>query len=232
MIHPELNGLMSNVYIAYYRVSTTKQGISGLGLEAQRHAVEQHLSPGDRIIAEFTEVESGNRKDRPQLSLAIDRAKLTGAKLLVAKLDRLARNLHFITTLMQTKVRFVAADMPDANDLTVHILAAVAEAEAKMISDRTKAALAAAKARGQRLGNDGSNLGNYREGALKSAAIRSANAGEHARCVSKLIEEARDAGSSSLRSIASYLNERSIMSPRGGSWSAASVSRVVQRIAA
>ncbi|MEG8028978.1 recombinase family protein [Sphingomonas aerolata] len=217
-------------YIIYKRVSTAKQGLSGLGLDAQARAVSDHLRPSDRIIAEFTEVESGKRSDRPQLALAIERAKLTGAKLLVAKLDRLARNLHFITTLMQTKVRFVAADMPDANDLTVHILAAVAEAEAKMISARTKAALAAAKAKGTRLGNDGSNLANAELGLLRSAAIRSARADDHASGVSRLIDQAKAEGSTSLRAVARWLNDRRIMAPRGGVWSASSVRRVIERV--
>ncbi|SEJ87300.1 Site-specific DNA recombinase [Sphingobium sp. AP50] len=215
-------------YVAYYRVSTRRQGSSGLGLEAQRNAVAEHLRSRDNVIAEYTEVESGKRKDRPALLEAIERAQLTGARLIVAKLDRLARNLHFITTLMETKVRFVAADLPDANNLTVHILAAVAEAEAKMISDRTKAALAAAKARGQRLGDDGSNLRNQSVGLKRSLEVRQEAAQLRAASVRKVIVEAQGQGAASLAQIAQFLNERSIRAARGGAWTSTAVSRVMR----
>jgi DNA invertase Pin-like site-specific DNA recombinase len=140
-------------FVAYYRVSTERQGRSGLGLEAQQKAVRDHLNGGNwGIVAEFTEVESGKRSDRPQLAAALAACRLRGAKLIIAKLDRLARNVHFVSGLMESGVDFVAADFPQANRLTVHILAAVAEHEAKMISERTKVALAAAKRRGVKLG--------------------------------------------------------------------------------
>ena len=141
-------------FVAYYRVSTDKQSRSGLGLEAQRAAVEAHVA-GARgaVAAGFIEVESGRKKDRPQLAAALAAARAHRAVLVIAKLDRLARNVHFVSGLMESGVEFVAADMPTVNRLTVHILAAVAEEEARMISARTKAALAAAKARGVRLGN-------------------------------------------------------------------------------
>jgi DNA invertase Pin-like site-specific DNA recombinase len=130
-------------FVAYYRVSTERQGRSGLGLEAQQKAVRDHLNGGNwGIVAEFTEVESGKRSDRPQLAAALAACRLRGAKLIIAKLDRLARNVHFVSGLMESGVDFVAADFPQANRLTVHILAAVAEHEAKMISERTKVALA------------------------------------------------------------------------------------------
>ncbi len=134
-------------FVAYHRVSTDKQGRSGLGLEAQRSAVEAHVA-GARgtVTAAFIEVESGRRKDRPQLAAALAAARVHRAVLVIAKLDRLARNVHFVSGLMESGVEFVAADMPTVNRLTVHILAAVAEEEARMISARTKAALAAAKA--------------------------------------------------------------------------------------
>ena len=133
---------MESTFVAYYRVSTTKQGHSGLGLEAQQQAVANFVRCRDCIVAEFTEVETGTgKRARPQLALAIAEAKRTGSQLVVAKLDRLARNLHFITTLQQANVDFVAADMPNANSLTVHIYAAMAEHEARLISERTKAAL-------------------------------------------------------------------------------------------
>src|ERR1700733_8691988 len=142
-------------FVCYYRVSTQKQGRSGLGLEAQQKAVRDHLNGGNwKVVGEFTEVETGKRADRPQLAAALAACRLHGAKLIIAKLDRLARNVHFISGLMESKVDFVAVDFPQANRLTVHILAAVAEHEAKMISERTKVALAAARARGVKLGGD------------------------------------------------------------------------------
>src|SRR5713226_8632785 len=141
-------------FIAYLRVSTDKQGQSGLGIEAQRKAVTDYLDGGNwQLLAEHVEVESGKRSDRPQLQAALAHAKATGATIVIAKLDRLARNVAFISNLMESGVDFVAADMPMANRLTVHVLAAVAEHEQEMISQRTKAALAAAKVRGVKLGN-------------------------------------------------------------------------------
>jgi DNA invertase Pin-like site-specific DNA recombinase len=152
-------------YVAYYRVSTDKQGASGLGLEAQREAVARNLGAGS-LLAEFTEVESGKRSaNRPQLIAALEMCKRKKAILLIAKLDRLARNVHFISGLMEAGVEFVAADMPTANRLTVHIMAAFAEHEAAMISARTKAALQAAKARGTVLGNP-----RWQAGLVKGAA--------------------------------------------------------------
>src|SRR6266404_4008447 len=136
-------------FVSYLRVSTQKQGESGLGIEAQRTAVAEYLNGGRwKLLAEYVEVESGKHNERPQLAAATTLAKATGATLIVAKLDRLARNVHFISCLMESGVDFVAADMPMTNKLTVHVLAAVAEHEREMISQRTKAALAAAKARG------------------------------------------------------------------------------------
>src|SRR6266436_4972669 len=147
---------MSSRFVAYYRVSTDRQGRSGLGLDAQRYAVMRHVASHDgELIADFCEIESGKRSDRPQLAAAIAAAKKAKATLIIAKLDRLARNVHFISGLMESGVEFVAADMPMANRLTVHILAAVAEHEREAISARTKAALAAAKARGVELGKHG-----------------------------------------------------------------------------
>ena len=141
-------------FIAYFRVSTDKQGKSGLGLEAQRKAVLDYLNGGRwTLVQEFVEIESGKHSDRQQLAAALAACKKHRAKLVIAKLDRLSRNLAFIAALMESSVEFVAVDNPHANKLTVHILAAVAEHEREMISERTKAALQAAKARGVRLGN-------------------------------------------------------------------------------
>lgn len=139
--------------VAYYRVSTKKQGQSGLGLEAQRHAVQQLAKQqGAEIVAEFTEVETGKRSDRVEITRAIARARAQRGTLVIAKLDRLARNVVFVATLMESGCDFVACDNPSATPLTVHILSAVAEDEARRISERTKAALAAAKRRGVKLG--------------------------------------------------------------------------------
>lgn len=156
-------------FIAYYRVSTQKQGASGLGLEAQQEAVARYLNGGEwELVGRFVETESGKGADalakRPQLRAALDACRKSGAKLLIAKLDRLARNVHFITGLMEASrgngknaVKFVACDIPDANDLTIHLMAAFAEHEAKRISERTKDALAMAKKRGVVLGRAGAD---------------------------------------------------------------------------
>src|SRR2546421_2783287 len=160
-------------FIAYFRVSTDKQGKSGLGLEAQRKAVLDYLNGGRwELVQEFVEVESGKHNERPQLQAALAACKKHRARLVIAKLDRLSRNLAFIATLMESGVEFVAVDNPHANKLTVHILAAVAQHEREMISERTTAALQAAKARGVRLGNP--NLS-------KAAAIGRARLQEGAR---------------------------------------------------
>ena len=139
-------------FVTYLRVSTDRQGKSGLGLEAQRKAVVDHVAGKGQIAAEFVEVESGKKNDRPQLARALAEAKRIGAVLLIAKLDRLARNVAFIANLLESGVEIAAADMPEANRFLLHVMAAVAEHEARMISDRTRAALAAAKARGAALG--------------------------------------------------------------------------------
>jgi DNA invertase Pin-like site-specific DNA recombinase len=147
--------------VAYYRVSTQKQGISGLGLEAQQRAVRDHLDRTRRkLIAELVEIESGKNPDRPKLAEALKLCRLTGAKLIVARLDRLARNVAFVSRLMEAGADFEAVDFPQANRFTVHILAAVAEYEARLISERTRAGLAAAKARGVKLGGRRATSGN------------------------------------------------------------------------
>lgn len=139
-------------FIAYYRVSTEKQGASGLGLEAQREAVINHIKP-ENIFKEFKEIESGRKKDRPILLQAIQLCKEHHATLVIAKLDRLARNVSFISTLLESGIKFVCCDMPTANELTIHIYSAIAQDEAKRISQRTKEALAIKKAQGHKLGN-------------------------------------------------------------------------------
>ena len=212
-------------FVAYYRVSTDRQGQSGLGLEAQRSAVLAYLNGGSwTMIAELTEVESGKHADRPQLAAALAACKKHKAKLVIAKLDRLSRNLAFIATLMDSGVEFVAVDNPHANKLTVHILAAVAQHEREMISQRTRDALQAAKARGKRLGNP--NLASARQGALEA---NSAAADRFAANVRPIIEQIQKSGVSSLRGVARALTARGIKTARGGEWTARMVINVLER---
>jgi DNA invertase Pin-like site-specific DNA recombinase len=143
-------------YVIYYRVSTKKQGLSGLGLEAQKTIVENYVKT-NKVIAEFTEIETGKSANRPQLNRALECCKTNNATLIVAKLDRLARNLHFVTSLQAANIDFVCCDMPTANRLTIHIIAAIAENEAQLISTRTKQALAEKKKQGIKLGNPYNN---------------------------------------------------------------------------
>src|SRR5690348_3276152 len=217
-------------FIAYYRVSTDKQGQSGLGLEAQRKTVTDYLNGGAwALIGEFTEVESGKRNDnRPVLAKALAACRAHGATLVIAKLDRLARNVAFISNLMESSVEFVAVDFPAANRLTIHILAAVAEHEAQAISDRTRAALAAATARGVRLGGFRGRAGTCTDLA-RARASRIANSNQRVRDLMPVIHALKAEGHRSLRSIATGLNQRSIPAPRGGIWSAAQVQRILSR---
>jgi DNA invertase Pin-like site-specific DNA recombinase len=214
-------------FIAYYRVSTDKQGKSGLGLDAQREAVRAFLAGnGWPPLLEFTEVESGKRNDRPELAAALAACRKHGATLVIAKLDRLARNVAFVSNLMESGVEFVAADFPTANRLTVHILAAVAEHEREMISTRTKAALAAAKARGKKLGG-------YRGVSVDQAMGTQANAtkarewaqGELGQEIAKM-----KASGSSLWEIAHSLNNIGVRTRRGGDWQAVTVKRVLEKM--
>ena len=213
-------------FVAYYRVSTDRQGRSGLGLEAQQAAVRAYLNGGSwALLDEFTEVESGAVNDRPALQAALERCRLTGAALVIAKLDRLSRDAHFLLGLAKAGVRFVAVDMPTANDLTVGIMALVAEQERKAISARTKAALAAAKARGVTLG--GYKGGPVVDGKLGAAAQKE-QADEFAAAVGPLVLELRRAGLS-LRAIGTELTAKGIQTARGGAWTAAAVRSVLLR---
>jgi DNA invertase Pin-like site-specific DNA recombinase len=219
-------------FVAYYRVSTERQGRSGLGLDAQKKAVRDHLNGGDwKLVAEFVEVESGKRSDRPKLAEALKACRVRGATLIIAKLDRLARHVHFVSGLMESGVDFTAVDFPQANRLTVHILAAVAEHEAKMISERTKAALQAAKARGVKLGgNRGAVLtAEAREAGCKAVTAR---ADARAADLAPTVADIQAAGTTSLRGIAAELNRRGIRTPRGvGEWKAGQVSQLLARLA-
>jgi DNA invertase Pin-like site-specific DNA recombinase len=213
-------------FVAYFRVSTDRQGRSGLGLDAQRKSVLDYLDGGRwELVAEFTEVESGRRNDRPELDKALAACKRNKAKLVIAKLDRLSRNLAFIATLMDSGVEFVAVDNPHANKLTIHILAAVAQHEREIISARTSAALEAAKARGKRLGNP-----KLSEARRHAARARREKADSHSANILPLIREIQNTGVKSLRGIARALAARGVRTARGGAWTAVQVSDILGRL--
>jgi DNA invertase Pin-like site-specific DNA recombinase len=212
-------------FIAYYRVSTTQQGRSGLGLEAQRQAV--HAFIGSPPQHEFTEIESGKRSDRPELLRALDLAELSGAILIVAKLDRLSRDVEFLSRLQKSPVRIIFADMPFADSFMIGIMAQVAQWEREQISKRTKAALQVAKAQGTRLGGHRGHLAAHSvAAAAASAEKRSTAATERAEKVRSHIAQARQEGHRSYRTIAGYLNRRGITTPRGKLWKASAVQRL------
>lgn len=216
-------------FVAYYRVSTARQGRSGLGLEGQQAAVRSYLNGGDWILnAELTEIESGKVNDRPALMEALRICKLTGATLVIAKLDRLSRDAHFLIGLERAGVAFVAVDMPNANKLTVGIMALVAEQEREAISARTKAALAAAKARGVSLGGwKGGPIVERRLGVEANQARAKAFVG----AVGSVVSEMSDRGLS-LRQIARKLMAQGIRTARAGEiWTADGVRAVLLRSA-
>jgi DNA invertase Pin-like site-specific DNA recombinase len=203
-------------FIVYYRVSTQRQGQSGLGLEAQKHACAHY-----DIVAEYTEVESGKKVNRPELSKALAHAKDIGATLLIAKLDRLARNVHFITGLLEAGVPITCADMPEADRTFLQIMAVFSEREGRVISERTKAALAAAKRRGVKLGSP-----NPAKGGSVTGAQRASATAQVAPQAMPIINALRKAGQS-LRAIASALNDAQIPTAMGGQWHASSVRNLI-----
>ena len=212
-------------FVAYYRVSTDRQGRSGLGLDAQREAVAGQVSrAGGDIVADYTEIESGKRADRPELRAALAEAKRHRATLIIARLDRLSRNMAFIANLMDARVDFIACDNPHATRLTLHILAAVAEHEREMISARTKAALAIAKGRGVKLGNPRPALARER-----AAATHRGRADRFAGTVRDTIGSMAAQGMS-LRAIARELDRRGVPTARGGVWQAVQVRAVLARV--
>lgn len=226
--------MAEGVFVAYYRVSTKGQGRSGLGLEAQQEAVRNYLNGGQWSLAEaFTEVESGKRDDdRPQLAKALQTCRVYGAKLVIAKLDRLSRDAHFLLGLEKAGVDFVAADMPHANRLTVGIMAMVADEERRAISERTKAALAAAKRRGVQLGGDrGARLTRAARKAGRDA--QAARATDRATDLAPIIRDLQAGGITSLSGIARALSERRVPTSRGSTeWSAVQVGRTLARLGA
>lgn len=205
-------------YVAYFRVSTARQGQSGLGLDAQKASV-QRFAQNDEIVAEYIEVESGKKNDRPALAKALSHARESGAILLIAKLDRLSRNLAFIANLLESGVEIQAVDMPSANRMMLQMMAVFAEEEARAISVRTKAALAAAKERG-------TVLGGIRQGSMETNRKRGYASTERAMT---LIQTIPDYESTSFNMIAKTLNEKGFKTVKNKDWTAMQVSRAIQR---
>ena len=219
--------------VTYLRVSTAKQGQSGLGLAAQQYAIDGYLRDSKAsVLGTYKEVESGKSSARPKLQEALQHAKVTGATLVIAKLDRLSRNAAFLLTLRDSGVKFVAADMPQASDLTIGIMALIAQQEREAISKRTKEALAAAKARGQVLGNPNGARALRAAGKGNKASIKviKAKASSHAAQLRPVIDALAGEGIKSLGAVAAALNDREMRAPRGGQWHKTSVSNLLRRL--
>ncbi len=216
---------METKYIAYYRVSTYKQGLYGLGIDAQKKAVKDFVKCDTCIIAEYTEVESGKSDTRQELFKAIEQAKKEGATLVIAKLDRLSRNVRFISELMDSKVLFICCDMPQADNFTIHIIAAVAQQERKMISERTKSALKALKARGIKLGTPANLTAEGRAKgpeAMKQKAISNIN-NQRAKGYIKLLRDQ----DMTLQQIADKLNSEGFKTAMNKEFKSIQVSRIL-----
>lgn len=212
---------MATTFISYLRVSTDRQGASGLGIEAQREAVERYVaSVGGTLLSENVEVETGRSATRPILLQSIALCRKHRAVLLIARLDRLARSVSFIASLIDSGVEFVAADNPAANKLVVHMMAAFAEFERDQIAARTKAALAAAKARGVVLGANGKVL----------AAANRAEADRFAETLRRPVQSAFAQGAKTLKDVARHLNDAGFTTPEGSRWSPQSAHRIVHRL--
>lgn len=209
-------------FVAYYRVSTDKQGRSGLGLDAQRHAVKSYLDQvGGHLVEEYTETESGKRNARPQLAAALKRCRKEKATLILATLDRLARKVAFVASLMESKTPFVLADMPQAGPFEIHIRAAMAEEEGRKISERTRRALAVAKMRGTKLGNP--QLDQLNSKSMKAADV-------FALSMASTIAELRGQGYSTYEALKDELNRRGVPTARGGKWHEPTVQRLENRL--
>jgi DNA invertase Pin-like site-specific DNA recombinase len=215
-------------YVAYYRVSTVQQGRSGLGLESQQKTVEQFITGRDaELLDAFTEVESGKKSDRPLLDKALRRCMLSGATLVIAKLDRLSRDLEFIAKIQNSKIDFVCCDMPEANTLTIGMMATLAQYERELISERTKAGLAAAKARGQTLGNPNLQLVRNNDTTAATTAAKAAAAERNLQVRELITEmEAEQGRAMSLRELAESLNDAGYKTARGARFTATQVSRI------
>lgn len=213
-------------FVAYYRVSTQRQGKSGLGLAAQRKAVESYVNQqGGVLHCTFKEIESGKRDQRPKLKEALKECKRRKATLVIAKLDRLSRRASFLLNLRDSKVDFICCDLPEANRLTIGIMAVMAEWEREQISLRTRAALQAAKERGVKLGNPV----NLEEASKKGAKAHRAKADQFAANVLPIIQEIKAAGVTTVRGITQALNARGVKSARGGEWHPTAVQRLLKR---
>lgn len=225
---------MGRSFVAYFRVSTERQGQSGLGLEAQGSAVQAFLNPQDQVLAEYVEVESGRNTDRPELAAALANARRQGATLLIAKLDRLARKVSFIATLLDAGVDLEAVDMPGANRFVLHVMAAVAEQEARVCSERTKAALAAARGRGAKLGwSNPKRIAEHRAASAKGVATNKQQTDAFTDglgpAVRAFLAQSADASPTQL---AAYLNAQRIPARRGGLWHASSARNLLRRMLA
>jgi DNA invertase Pin-like site-specific DNA recombinase len=216
-------------YVAYLRVSTDKQGASGLGLDAQKSAIKNFIKPDDQLVDYFIEIESGKTSDRPELMKAMAACRLKGATLLVAKLDRLSRNLAFIATLMESQTKFIACDMPDADPLRLHIEAAVAEDERRRISKRTVEALKAARERGVKLGGHREGSGYHRpEARARAMETKAKSRREFIDRVRPIIVGLRAEGITSRIGLAEELNRRGVRTQQGGYWFPETVRRVLE----
>jgi DNA invertase Pin-like site-specific DNA recombinase len=219
--------------VAYLRVSRDKQGLNGLGMSAQRQAIETYVKQHNAtVVGTFEEVESGKHNDRPHLKEALTLAKQTGATLVIAKLDRLSRNAAFLLTLKDSGAKFEACDLPGATDMTIGILAVVAQAEREMISKRTSEALQAAKRRGVKLGNPNGARDLLKAGKGNVAGLKAIadKANAHAERLQPVIAALRKEGVTSLGSIAAELNQREMLTPRGGRWHKSSVRNLLARL--
>jgi len=221
------------LFVPYHRVSTKRQGASGLGLDAQERMIAGHIeNVGGKSLPSFTEIETGKRADRPQLRKALALARQKKATLIVAKLDRLARNVHFVTSLQEAKVKFIAADFPAANEFMIQILAAVAQYEAKMISDRTKQALAERRRR-QLVKDPKFKLGtqkNLQPGRSTAPQLNKAKALATAERLRPIVAHIRKEGMTSISGICAALNERGDVTGRGGLWYPTTVQRLLKRL--
>ena len=224
------NVIVSNTcYVSYLRVSTQKQGYSGLGLEAQREIIQNHLYD-TTPITEFIEVESGRKKDRPKLKEALDLCRKTGSTLIVAKLDRLARNVSFLSSLLESDVEIVFCDFPQANKMVLHILSAISQYEAELTASRTKSALQAKKARGCKLGNPEHLLGKHNQAiqnSIMTCKTKADNNPNNKRAVAMLrtlVKENR-----SLNEMAKILNNEGFVTSQGSKFSKSTIHKLIKR---
>ena len=221
---------MSNTcYVSYLRVSTQKQGYSGLGLEAQREIIQNHLNE-TTPITEFIEVESGSKKDRPKLKEALDLCRKTGSTLIVAKLDRLARNVSFLSSLLESDVEIVFCDFPQANKMVLHILSAISQYEAELTASRTKSALQAKKARGCKLGNPEHLLGKHDQAiqnSIMTCKTKADNNPNNKRAVAMLRTLVKE--EHSLKEMADILNREGFVTSKGACFSKATVYKLIKR---